>query len=94
MDYTTLSLHECFDLTLKEMGHEDTHTIAIGQLVDLVASKYLAQEDATRMAQIIYHHGAENLHYNEDWDEDEEYDEPDYDECGFNPYLGCWDFDC
>lgn len=25
--------------------------------------------------------------------EDEDY-EPDYDECGFNPYMGCYDFDC
>lgn len=24
---------------------------------------------------------------------DEDY-EPDYDECGFNPYMGCYDFDC
>ena len=28
-------------------------------------------------------------------DDDEDFDyEPDYDECGFNPYLGCYDFDC
>ena len=20
--------------------------------------------------------------------------EPDVDECGFNPYMGCYDFDC
>lgn len=20
--------------------------------------------------------------------------EPDYDECGYNPYMGCYDFDC
>lgn len=26
-------------------------------------------------------------------DEDEDY-EPDYDECGFNPYMGCYDYDC
>jgi len=25
----------------------------------------------------------------EDW-----VDEPDVDECGYNPYLGCYDFDC
>ena len=25
---------------------------------------------------------------------DDEYYEPDYDECGFNPYMGCYDFDC
>lgn len=26
--------------------------------------------------------------------EEEDYYEPDYDECGFNPYMGCYDFDC
>lgn len=30
---------------------------------------------------------------NEDFIDDEYY-EPDYDECGFNPYMGCYDFDC
>lgn len=30
-----------------------------------------------------------------DLDEPEEEDyEPDYDECGYNPYMGCYDFDC
>ena len=23
-----------------------------------------------------------------------ECEEPDYDECGFNPYMGCYDYDC
>lgn len=28
-------------------------------------------------------------------DEEEEEDfEPDDDECGFNPYMGCYDYDC
>jgi hypothetical protein len=26
--------------------------------------------------------------------EDEEDYEPNYDECGYNPYMGCYDFDC
>ena len=30
---------------------------------------------------------------NEDYLDDEYY-EPDYDECGYNPYMGCYDFDC
>lgn len=30
----------------------------------------------------------------EDEEEEEEDWEPDYDECGYNPYLGCCDFDC
>lgn len=25
--------------------------------------------------------------------EDEDY-EPDYDECGFDPYMGCYSYDC
>ena len=29
---------------------------------------------------------------NEDFIDD--YYEPDYDECGYNPYMGCYDFDC
>jgi hypothetical protein len=41
------------------------------------------------MAQIIYHHGSENLYYNEAWD-----DEPDVDETGFDPYEGCYTWDC
>jgi hypothetical protein len=28
-----------------------------------------------------------------DEEETEDY-EPDYDECGYNPYMGCYDFDC
>lgn len=27
-------------------------------------------------------------------DEYDDYYEPDYDECGYNPYMGCYDFDC
>lgn len=30
----------------------------------------------------------------EEVEESEEDYEPDYDECGFNPYMGCYDFDC
>lgn len=31
---------------------------------------------------------------NDDFIEEEDYYEPDYDECGYNPYMGCYDFDC
>lgn len=27
-------------------------------------------------------------------EEDDEYYEPDYDECGYDPYMGCYSFDC
>lgn len=32
------------------------------------------------------------MEFEDDFDEDDY--EPDYDECGFNPYMGCYDFDC
>lgn len=27
-------------------------------------------------------------------DDEPDYPEDDYDECGYNPYLGCYDYDC
>lgn len=91
MDYTKLSLTNCIDLACSEFGLENLHTIAIARLIDLVAEGYLTEDEATPMAQIIYDHGAESLYYNEDWDEEEE---PDCDESGFDPYMGCYTGDC
>ena len=35
------------------------------------------------------------LECEEEEEEDDDWDwEDDYDECGYNPYLGCYDFDC
>ena len=29
------------------------------------------------------------------YEDEEDYDyEDDFDECGYNPYMGCYDFDC
>jgi hypothetical protein len=91
MDYTKLTLTNCINLACSEFGLENPHTIAIARLVDLVAAGYLAEDEATPMAQIIYHHGTESLYYNDEWDEGEE---PDYDESGFDPYMGCYTGDC
>lgn len=77
MDYTKLSLINCVNLACSEFGLENDHTIAIAKLADLVKSGYLSEDEATSMAQIIYHHGTESLYYNDEWDGD---DEPDYDE--------------
>lgn len=85
MDYTKLSLHNCRDLAVQEFGFEDIHTIAIAQLVDLVADDMLDKERATAMAQIIYDHGANSLYYNDAWDDDF-IDEAD--ESGFDPLYG------
>ena len=94
MDYTKLTLHNCQNLAVKEFGFENIHTIAIARLVDLVADDLLTKEEATPMAQIIYHHGAESLYYNEAWDDEDEESEPDVDEMGFDPYAGCYTWDC
>lgn len=33
--------------------------------------------------------------YDDDVDtDDDDYYEDDVDECGFNPYMGCYDYDC
>lgn len=93
MDYTKLTLHQCQDLAVTNFGFEDMHTIAIAQLVDLVADDMLDKERATAMAQIIYDHGANSLIYNDEWDEDEEYLNGD-EEMGFDPYMGCYTGDC
>ena len=90
MDYTKLSLTNCINLACSEFGLENPHTIAIARLVDLVAAGYLTEDEATPMAQIIYHHGTESLYYNEDWDEEE----PDWGDEGFDPYMGCYTGDC
>ena len=92
MDYTKLSLLNCMHLACEVFGLENVHTIAISKLVDLVADHHLAEEEATPMAQIIYHHGTESLYYNDEWDD--EYEEPDFDESGFDPYAGCYTGDC
>lgn len=97
MDYQELLLSECIDKACKEFGLENEHTKAIAKLVDLAMAEALDYDEATRMAQIIYHHGAESLYYNEAWDEEEdEYEEPDWDayEQGFDPYMGCYTGDC
>lgn len=96
MDYTKLTLHQCQDLAVTNFGFEDMHTIAIAQLVDLVADDMLDKERATAMAQIIYDHGANSLYYNDKWDEDEEpeWEEPDWGDEGFDPYMGCYTGDC
>ena len=91
MDYTKLSLTNCINLACTEFGLENPHTIAIARLVDLVEAGYLHKDEATPMAQIIYHHGTESLYYNEDWDEEEE---PDWGDEGFDPYMGCYTGDC
>lgn len=36
----------------------------------------------------------EVIESSDDWDDYDEDYEPDYDECGFDPYEGCYTYDC
>ena len=94
MDYTKLSLTNCINLACSEFGLENLHTIAIARLVDLVATGYLTEDEATPMAQIIYDHGANELQYPfaDEEEEDAYFDEGD--ESGFDPYMGCYTGEC
>lgn len=44
-----------------------------------------------RVAHIVSGETGEILESSESYDEDYE---PDYDECGFDPYAGCYTYDC
>lgn len=94
MDYTKLTLRQCFDLACQELGRDNQHTVAIGKLIDLAKADALDYDDAERMAQIIYDHGANELIYPFEDEEDEDAYFDDVDESGFDPYMGCYTGDC
>ena len=89
MDYTKLNLCDAFTLACSEFGLENEHTVSIAKLKELAEAGYLNIEEATTMAQIIYHHGSESLYYNEEW-----YKYEEDDEMGCDPYMGCYTGDC
>lgn len=90
------------DCAIRDLGHEVHHTLAIGKLVDLKDGGYLEPEYADDMAKIVYNAGLTAKYDQEQEDEFFESlceDYEDEDDCemldmGFNPYMGCYDFDC
>ena len=77
-----------------ECGLENKHTVAIAKLVELKKTGYLDAENADYMAQIIYYHADEDLRYPFDDEEAEDAYFDEGDECGFDPYMGCYTGDC
>ena len=68
------------DKAIRNFGFEDPRTITIA---------FLEEEGKHQLAEELY----EVL--TADDDEDEDCDcEPDVDECGFDPYEGCYTYDC
>jgi hypothetical protein len=57
------------------------------------AAKTLA-EFTGKTASLVWDETGEVVAYSDDWDEYDEDYEPDVDECGFDPYEGCYTFDC
>ena len=48
-----------------------------------------AEEAAPKEPDLTALNAGDDLDWEDDCDE-----EPLWDECGFNPYMGCYDFDC
>lgn len=75
---------------IRRFGFEDPRTITIAYLeetgkVELAESLY-----ETLVGDEVEDEDDEPLYYNDEWDEDLNGDE----EMGFDPYEGCYTFDC
>lgn len=57
------------------------------------AAKSIA-EMTGRIAHIVSGETGEILESSDDWDDYDRDYEPDCDECGFDPYEGCYTWDC
>lgn len=57
------------------------------------AAKSIA-EMTGRVAHIVSGETGEILESSDDWDDYDRDYEPDYSECGFDPYAGCYTYDC
>jgi hypothetical protein len=73
------------DKAIQTFGFENPITITIATL---------EEQGKTELAERLFKECAElaHPHWCQD-DEDESY-EPDVDECGFDPYMGCYTGDC
>ena len=70
-----------------------------GEILNESTGEILELADIKRAFQIIDTLIDLDAHWikTDDWDvegENEEDYEPDYDECGFDPYMGCYSYDC
>jgi hypothetical protein len=95
-----LNRNEILEIAIATFGLESDTTLVIANIVELEDMGLIATEYADHLANLIFDDAVEMV-----YDEVEE-EEPDYDalaeafeqaeamEQGFNPYLGCYDFDC
>ena len=85
---TFLNVKYYFRCACRDLGHEDPHTIAIGKLADANKAGGLADEEADRIAKLLYNDGRKAL------PEEDEEPSDNADETGFDPYCGAYTFDC
>ena len=73
------------DKAIRTFGFEDARTITIAML---------EEQGKTELAEKLFKTLTDDEEYEEDpWDEDEEYLNGD-EEMGFDPYEGCYTWDC
>lgn len=72
------------DKAIKAFGSDSPITITIA---------VLEEQGKTDLAEQLFEECEELAHPHWTQDDDEDY-EPDVDECGFDPYEGCYTYDC
>lgn len=75
---------------IRRFGFEDARTITIAYLEEAGKATLAEELYATLVGDEEEEEDDEPLYYNEDWDDFE----AEADECGFDPYEGCYTFDC
>lgn len=73
------------DKAVRNFGFEDARTITIA---------FLEEQGKMDLAEKLWETLTAYEEYEDDWDDYDRDYEPDVDECGFDPYEGCYTGDC
>jgi hypothetical protein len=73
------------DKAVRTFGFEDARTITIA---------FLEEQGKTDLAEKLWETLTADEEYEDDWDDYDRDYEPDVDETGFDPYEGCYTWDC
>lgn len=73
------------DKAIRAFGFEDARTITIA---------ILEEQGKTELAEDLFKALTDDEEYEDDFDDYDRDYEPDADECGFDPYEGCYTYDC
>ena len=73
------------DKAIRTFGFEDARTITIA---------FLEEQGKYELAEDLFKTLTDDEEYEDDFDDYDRDYEPDVDECGFDPYEGCYTYDC